>query len=238
MYAYTYISEAKENRARFEADSHEMDREFNSLTASVLQSLQSRGISKKTVAASLMGLSCLKTVYESENGCLFRKQRTKLLNASSLADIWMIISDYMSFFDYYLISLIVELHGSVKDKEDMKTYEKNFKKYVQRRVFPVNTSSCSSRDDSEYFVVRLDSAYDGCEMAQLEEFRTRLSEILNLTPGVLKLSKIIIGSIFMIFEIPDFIHIFPLNTEQEKALVHQKVIQLSHPAYEFPKVTN
>ena len=109
--------ESDRDSAILEGESIAMEQEFNTLTASILRSLSSRNISEKKVVASLMGIQCLKKVFDGPNQCLFRMQRTKLNNAKSLEEIWIIIGEYWSFFDYYVITQIVNSFGSQEDKE-------------------------------------------------------------------------------------------------------------------------
>ena len=220
--------------AILEGESIAMEQEFNTLTTSILRSLTSRRISKKKVVASLMGIQCLKKVFDSPNQCLFRMQRTKLNNASSLEEIWIIIGEYWSFFDYYVIAHIVDSFGSREDKKCLDKYERKFNEYVKKRVFPISIGS-GSRNDSARFLVKLDSTYDGCEIGRLKSFQIRLSGILNLNPEVLKLSQIRRGSIILNFQIPVFIvNLFlPLSASQKEALVDLKVVEMQCGDYSF-----
>ena len=221
--------------AAFEGESFAMEEKFSFLTASVLRSFVSRRVSRKDVVASLMGINCLKKVFDGPNQCLFRNQRTKLNSASSLEEVWIIIGEYWSFFDYYVFTQIVKLFGNQDDKQHLGEYEQKFNEYIKRRVFPITIGS-GSRDDSVQYLVKLDSTYDGCEIGRLKRFQLRLSEILNLDPGILRLSQIKRGSIEMIFQIPVFVVelIFPLSISQEESLKDLQVILMQCGVYTFP----
>ena len=212
-----------------------MEEKFSFLTASVLRSFVSRRVSRKDVVASLMGINCFKKFsIVQTNAYIFRNQRTKLNSASSLEEVWIIIREYWSFFDYYVFTQIVKLFGNQDDKQHLDEYEQKFNEYIKRRVFPITIGS-GSQDDSVQYLVKLDSTYDGCEIGRLKRFQLRLSEILNLNPNVLRLSQVKRGSIKMIFQIPVFVIelVFPLSISQEESLKDLQVIQMQCGVYTF-----
>ena len=147
----------------------------------------------------------------------------------------MIIGDYVSFFDYDLIVQIVNSLGSEQDKRNITEYEEKFKEYAKRRFSPLTVASDSREDGREMFV-KLDSTYNGCEAVRLKRFCTKLSELLNLNSGILKLRSIKNGCFELIFEIPVFIvgNIFPLSVGQEIVLQEMGVLQLHCGGYSYP----
>ncbi len=207
--------------------SMKMEIQFGNLVSQLCQSLEMRTISKDSLVAGLMGFNCLNKVFDSRNQCVFRDQRDKLCKCLTIAEVWQIIADYFSFFDYDMVELITNQFGTDVDKENMKLYKTKFVGYAKCVVEKGKISS-DSREDTVTMIVKLDSSYDNCEMSRLKLFESNLSSILNLKDGVLKLCKIDDGCIELTFLLPSFItsDIFPLSTDQERALHSQGVLQL------------
>ena len=203
-----------------------MDIKFGDL---VSQLSQSHGITKDSLVTCLVGINCLKKVYifDKGNPCVFGCEREKLSKCSNTAEVWQIIADYFSFFDYDMVELITNRLGTDVDKENMRQYKIDFIGYAKRILEKGNISS-KSRKDTDTMIVKLDSTYNNCEMSRLKLFQRNLSSILNLNDGVLKLLKIDDGCIELSFLFPSFItsDIFPLSADQERALHSQGVLQL------------
>ena len=209
-----------------------MEMKFGDL---VSQLNQSHEITKDSLVTCLVGINCLKKVFDKGNPCVFGGQREKLSKCSNTAEVWQIIADYFSFFDYYMVELITNRLGTDVDKENMRQYKTDFIEYAKRRVVKGEIRS-NSREDTVTMIVKLDSTYDNCEMSRLKLFESNLSSILNLNDGVLKLVKIDDGCIELTFSLPYFItsDIFPLSTDQERALQSQGVLQLHCRDVHYP----
>ena len=219
------VSNMLPDTAMLEVDSMKMEINFNTLVSQLCCSLETRGIAKESVVACLMGLSSLKKVFCGGNQCVFRAQRNNLDQCSTIPEVWRIIGDYFSFFDYDIIEQITSRLGTDEDKDNMKLYKTNFVRYARRRLVKGNISSGSG----ENLIVKLDSTYDECEVSRLKLFEWNLCSILHLNKGVLKLCKIDDGCVELTFSLPiQFItsDIFPLKADQEHALKSQGVIDL------------
>ena len=119
-----------------EADSMKMENQFSNLVSQLLNSLQIRRVSKESLVASLVGFNTLKKVFGRRNQCVFRAQRRKLVRYSTIAEVWQIIGDYFSFFDYEMVDQITASLGTDVDKENMKLYKIKFIGYAKRRLSP------------------------------------------------------------------------------------------------------
>ena len=229
---------------RFE--SAEIERKFAKLAASIFQSLRTRNISKEDLVACLMGFSCLTKVFDGSDQSMFRKQRRRFEDPSTtVATVWSVVGDYCSFFDYDILEVIADTLGNDHDKLCVAEYEKDFEDYARRRLFidqvskdiPDKENSATENipiENTQMFVV-LDPTYDGCEIGHLKRLQLKLSSILKLKKGVLRLCKVKKGSIKLVFKIPSLIVniVFPLTPDQESALRELGVIQLDCGDYHF-----
>ena len=231
-----------------------MDRKFAKLTTSIYQSLISSNISKDQLTACLMGFSCTTKVFDGSDQSMFRKQRKKFEDTSAtVATVWSIIGDYISFFDYDILEMIADTLGTEQDKLKIAEYKNDFEAYAKRRVFIDDVSSqsdpslakesststsenedtCSKARTSMF--VMLDPSYDDCEIGHLKRLQNKFSSILNLKKGVLQLRKVRKGSVQLVLVVPDFLVdiIFPLSSDQESALGELGVTQLDCGDYHF-----
>ena len=215
---------------------------FNTLCQVLLQSLKTRHIQKKQLVNCVLGLKILLPVYKTESKLpYFKEQKSKLLAAEDLDDVWMILDDYYSYFNYYIMELISDSLGTEDDKKRMSSYKIDFVDYIKRRIYecpaefgPMNDSDCS-------IVVKLDKSYDECTADQLLILTSRLCNIFEISPdSVLRLCTVEQGCYELTYQAPAFIQdiVFPLSPEQEAALKHLKVTRLLCGQYEFSSQEN
>ena len=84
--------------------------------------------------------------------------------------------------------------------------------------------------------VKIDSRYENYTLAEIVDFSQELSNLLGLSSkGVLRLCWVQKGCFQLTFQIPLFVkeEIFPLSSEQERALAAEGVIRLTCGKYQF-----
>ena len=225
-------------------ESAELDCKFHKLCSSVLVSLDRRGVSKKKLVACLMGLNTFSPVYKSSDcsESLLNDRKKELMEAEDLDDVWVKISDYFSFFNYYLVEHIADTLGTDEDKQRVASYKKAFVAYAKRRVYECPAEMCSeSKGVGTTIIVKLDRSYDNCTLQQLQLFEDKLADILQLREdGVLRLCHVQPGCYELTFQAPFIVEtaIFPLSLEQEATLKALGVIQLSCGNYRFSSEQN
>ena len=219
-----------------EKESNEMDFKFNALSFSICQSLKERNVLKDNLLTCLMGLKVMQPCFQGKKQRIFRKQRRKLEKCQTVDEVWWIISDYFSFFNYKLLKHIANSLGTKEDEEKVATYEQDFHTYAKRLL-----SECPSQfgsrvsEDSTDLIVKLDSSYDDCTLCYLEELETKLSDIFQLEHGVMRLCQVLPGCYELTFEVPSFVEsdAFPLSPDQEAALKALGVIRLRCGGYTY-----
>ena len=168
---------------------------------------------------------------------VLHQQFKNLEKADSIDDIFWILKDYMSFFNYHIIEHIIVVLGTEEDKVELKKYKTNFQQYAQRRVYecPPQFGPVSNADHADIFV-KVDSRYEDYTVIEIEVFSQKLSELLNVsTLGVLRLCTVEKGCFQLTFQVPSLVkeEIFPLSREQERALAARGVIRLTCGEYQF-----
>ena len=230
-------------RSRLRVESQEIMFKFQQLLSIVYKSLCEQKVSVDTLVTHLLSLGALDPVSKQSQKPLLQTYFQELQSAESIEDVLWVIRDYFSFFNYHVIEHIVHGLGTNQDKVELKDYKKEFHQYSKRKIFecPPVYGPMSNADHTD-LVLKVDSAYDQFTVEELDNFEYRLSRIFGVSPqNVLRLCRVEEGCLQLIFQVPTFVQqeIFPLSTEQERALTAEHVIRLTCGDYQFAtKVCN
>ena len=210
---------------------------FQYLVSTTLESLQEQGVTVRDFLPHLMTLGTYDPVFKDSQEPVLRQQFKNLEKAESISDIFWILKDYMSFFNYHIIKHIIKMLGTEEDKDRLKEYKKKFHEYAKRRVYecPQQFGPESKAGHADIFV-KVDLQYENYTVTEIEGFRQKLSKILRVSSqGVLRLCRVEKGCFQLLFQVPSFVQqvIFPLSREQERALAAEGVIRLTCGEYHF-----
>ena len=224
-------------RIRLCVESEEIVDKFWHLHSRVYESLRERNVPVDRLVAHLLSLRAFDPVYKGSHKPVLQTFFQELQNAGSIEKVLFIIKDYISFFNYRVIEHIVEGLGTDQDKGELQNYKKEFDEYSKRRVYECRPEygSKSSADHTD-LVVKVDSVYNEFTVEELQRFQYRLSRTLHVSPQtVLRLCRVEEGCLQLIFQVPTFVQqeVFPLSSEQERALAAKRVIRLTCGDYEF-----
>ena len=223
---------------RLYAESMDITFKFQKLFSSTTLSLKERNISPQDLNSHLVCLGSVKPTYHDPKQPVLRHYFPKLMQAQRIEEAMAIIGNYCSFFNYHIVELIIEILGTINDKDNLSNYKKEFSEYARRHVFECPSELGAMTDDNAELFVTLDETYDDCIVSVLQLFVRKLAEILKLSSGAgLKLCRIELGSLKLTFQIPIFVQedIFPLSADQSRALAGLGVVYLSCGDYQFTK---
>ncbi len=71
------------------------------------------------------------------NSVLDPEDKQKIENAKNLAQIFMTLHEYISFFNYEIVQYLIELLGSPDDQTQLREYCSALDQFCQRNVFDV-----------------------------------------------------------------------------------------------------
>ena len=210
---------------------------FQKLVSATIKSFKRRCVPLDDLVSHVMTLGTFDPVFKEPQVPLFCYCFQKLEAADTVSKIFLILKDYLSFFNYHIIEHMIEELGTEEDKAELRKYKNDFAKYAKRRIFESlpEFGPVSDADHADIFV-KVDSQYDNYTVAQVEGFRHKLSEILRLSSeGILRLCRVDKGCFQLMFQVPSFVQheIFPLSREQEKTLAAMGVIELVCGGYHF-----
>ena len=218
-------------------ESEDIVRKFGHLHSRVYESLCERNVPVDKLVTHLLSLGAFDPVHKESQKPALQTFFQELRNARSIEDVLYIIRNCISFFNYHVIEHIVNELGTDQDRAELQNYERNFDEYSKRRVYecpPVYEPKSDA--DHVDLVVKVDSVYEEFTVKELKKFQYRLSRVLHVSPqSVLHLCKVEKGCLQLIFQIPSFVQqeIFPLSSEQERALAAEGLIRLTCEDYQF-----
>ena len=220
------------SRLRFE--SKEIMFKFEHVKSVAMRSLMRRGV---TVDELLSHLTILETFDPVKKEPMSPHCYTDVMNAKTIPKVFIALSNYVSFFNYDIVDQIITELGTDEDRQELQKYKDDFQVYAKRRIYEClpQFGPVSESDHADIFV-KVDSHYESYTVAELEDFQNRLSKLFRISSqGVLRLCRVEKGCFQLIFQVPSFVQqeIFPLSSEQERALVAEGVIKLTCGNYEF-----
>ena len=224
-------------RIRLCVESEDIVHKFGHLHSRVYESLCKRNVPVDNLVTHLLSLGAFDPVHKDSQKPVLQTFFQELRNAGSIEDVLYIIREYISFFNYHVIEHIVNELGTDQDRAELQIYKEEFDEYSKHRVYecPPEYGSKSSADHVD-LVVKVDSMYEEFTVKELKKFQYRLSRIFCVAPqSVLRLCRVEEGCLQLIFQVPSFVQqeIFPLSSEQERALVAEGVIRLTCGDYQF-----
>ena len=224
----------QELSGRLQFESRRMMFKFQHVVSVARKSLMSRGV---TLDELLSCLTILETFYPVKEEPISPTSYTDLMNSETIPKVFIALSNYLSFFNYDVLELIINELGTEEDKQVLQKYKDEFQQYAKRRIYqcPAQVGPVSETGHADVFV-KVDSHYESYTVEELRGFQHRLSEIFHISSqGVLRLCRVEKGCFQLMFQVPSFVQpkIFPLSSVQERALVAEGVIKLTCGNYEF-----
>ena len=205
--------------------------------STIIQSLKSRHVPPDELVSHIMTLGAFDPVMNEPQVPLFKYCFKELKNANTIPKVFLVLKDYFSFFNYDIVEHIIKVLGTDVDKAELQRYKEDFNQYAKRRMYEcLPHFGPVSEDNHADIFVKVDSQYDNYTVAEIENFRHKLSEILRVSSqGVLRLCRVEKGCFRLLFQVPAFLQqaMFPLSREQERALAAEGVISLTCGEYHF-----
>lgn len=210
---------------------------FQKLFTATKKSLRDEKVSVAELVGHLECLGSIKPMYLDMGRKPLRCQLPGLANAETVDAVMSVVKDYCSFFNYHMLEHIIDEFGTKQDKENMASYKEDFTKYAECCITqcPSEVGKMCEEGSANLFVT-LDDSFDNCAISHLNVFIGNLRKILKIPPNiVLRLCRINLGSIKLIFQLPLLVQqtIFPLSSEQEAELSSLGVVELSCGDYQF-----
>ena len=179
-----------EERLCFESQQIKM--QFQKLVSTTIKSLKRQCVPLDHVVSHVMALGAFDPVFKESHVPLFPHYFEEMKAADTIPKVFMVLNNHFSFFSYHIIEHIIKELGTVENKVALLRYKEDFNQYAKRRIFEClpEFGPVSDADHADIFVI-VDSSYDNYTVAQIEEFRRKLSNILrHSSQGTLRLCRV------------------------------------------------
>ena len=212
--------------------------EFTTLFTGVRLSLEKLQVTPESVLSHLKSIEAIEpdieTVYVSRSGT-FNETLSK--NVRSLAELFLAIFPYCSWFNHLLVENIIETFCEDDDKllQKWEKFKGRFTKYCEARLCKCPLDQFG--DDHQYadmipVIMKIDSKWKTVRVSQFEVIRDTIAQILNIKPYNLYLRAVHNGCVELTFHIPNFVatKCLPPSAEQITGLNNEGItfIQYSH----------
>ena len=173
-----------------------MIEKFQDLFSATTESLKQRKISVQEIVCHLVGFGPSPPAYKGLNLPIFRQKLPELISAKTVDDAMLVVGNYCSFFNYYMIEHLIKKLGTIQDKENLEKYKEEYSEYAERRVFecPSEVGTVSEGLAKMVVILTLDETYDTYTLNDLNHFMSNMRKILNISSSAtVKLHQITPG---------------------------------------------
>ena len=165
---------------------------FQKLVSATIKSFQERCVPLDNLVRHVMALGAFDPVFKGPQVPVFHHRFEELKAADTITNVFLILNNYFSFFNYHILEHIIEELGTEEDKERLKTYKDDCNQYAKRRIFecPSEFGPVSNIDHADIFVI-VDAQYEKYTVAEIERFCHKLSKIVHVSSqGILRLCRV------------------------------------------------
>ena len=214
-------------QAQIEKLKFEMHTRFLKLEAETVYSLHERVAATDIVRTLLQ--YCTVTVYPTRSVSLLQGHKQALLDAKDTKEVFIIISPFYSYYNYELIQMIVDVHGSERDKEKMRQYILEFSEYC--RMVPCvefYDNGCQTSRKQVNLKLKLDYDKELLTLTDIKNIQSNISKILNIRPCVLYFHSVDLedGCTAVTFLFPDPCFHAVVKLLKEKTTILQREVKM------------
>ena len=227
----------QELRGRLCFESQEIMMQFQKLVSATILSFERQQIPLHKLRSHVMTLGAFTPVHEGPQKPALDNHFKDLQAANTASEIFWVLRDNISFFNYQILEHIIIVVGTEEDNVNLQRYKEQFEQYAKRRMYecmPQFGPACETGYADVF--VKVDSQYEMYTVTEVERLRKQLSKIFHISSqGVLRLCRVEKGCFRLTFQVPLFVQqaVFPLSSKQERELAEKGVIRLVCDEYQF-----
>ena len=158
--------------------------------------------------------------------CLLAQQMNEISQAGSIEQVFLILSDYWSWYNHYLVEEIIIEYGDEEDQRRLDGFKEKFSTFAHNRIVEFSRhpmtfgAAVGDRKTRIPLLFKVDRNWDTVHINQLSEIHRNLASIFEVNPHTLYLASIRKGCILMKFLIPSSVAqaVFPLSASRKDAL--------------------
>ena len=149
-----------------------------------------------------------------------------MYNCKNLSEVFRHLSNFVSFFDFYLVKLLTHHFGSPAMKKKLKEYKISFQEYSKRRVCECPKDAFGEVEKADkVYKIKTDKILETFTLEELNKLQHEFRKILG--HKLLRLLKVEDGCIeltFRVFNCDDF----DISEDQKQALGDLGVLSITY----------
>ena len=205
-----------EDRLQFET--REIKLHFAKFTLNVKRSLEYLEIPLETIKLSILSLGA----FTDNLGVkvLDEEDKREIKAAKTLSEVFIILQNYISFFNYHIIEHIIDQHGAARDHDWLEEYRQKFSNFCKRNIFEVPRHVFASKSRKTAKVLALKCTEGVSTMEGVVKITGDVARIFSLQVSALQLCSIKKGCVELHFLLsaPVAKRIFPVSSSHHSAL--------------------
>ncbi|XP_064407317.1 uncharacterized protein LOC135352086 [Halichondria panicea] len=200
-------------------DTRKMIIRFTAFTLIIQRSFENQRIPLDQIKDSVLSLESFNDGIGVK--VLDAEDRQEIKNAKNLAQVFMTLRAYISFFNYEIVEYLIELLGSPDDQTQLREYCSALDQFCQRNVFEVPAEAFSSKSrikTAKVFVIKCTERIATLEY--VKRLTPRIAEALGLQRAALQLCSIKQGCLELHFLVTVAVakRIYPVSPTVQAAL--------------------
>ena len=223
------------DRLRFET--REIKLFFAKFTLNVIRSLEELQIPLEKIKISVFSLEA----FTDDIGVkvLDEEDRREIKTAKTLSEVFIVLQNYISFFNYHIIKHIIDQHGATRDHTWLEEYLEKFHDFCKRSIFELPqdafTSNSRARKTAKIFTLKCTEGVS--TMQGVKRATGDIARIFHLKSSALQLCSVEKGCVELQFLISAAVadRIFPVSLSERSALseigvqvLSSKVVDQTH----------
>ena len=207
---------------RLEYDTYQMVLHFDRLTLSTRKSIREQGILASDLASSMLSFRAFASGVSQTP--LLEEHKSVISSTDSIGQIFLILRDYISFFNYEIIKLVIEELGTGEDRTKLNKYEAAFSAFCQRNVFEIPPhvyGQALTHGKKQNVIVFKYTPTVASTLQAVRWTRFEISKILGIQAYSLQLCSVEKGCLELHFLIPAFMteHVLVSSVSHSKTLL-------------------
>ena len=224
--------------AQMEELKFNIHKEFLKVQNKLMESMTNR----VSPASLVMTLKSHCTVYpasKSRNASILKEHMKELSDAKEVQDVFSIICPFFCYYNYEMLQVIIDVHGTEEDKKNMQQYLQNFSEYCKKipcvefhdKCDPPAQPAKSSKPPRTKVKFMLEIEMDSLKGEDIKRIQRNIAKILGIKSSVLYLQHVESGSLIITFIVPTFLvgHLFTLIYDSISTLREEiKIVTVDH----------
>lgn len=191
-------------------DTSSIIQSFADLDSNTSQSLKKQDVSVGTLINVALSIGVYVCTSDDKAALVQENKENMIQEAKTIDTVFISLRNYWSFFDYDILSHIIRHLGSDSDKDNLREYDEKFKLFCERKVTEVSPNifdqDGQKRKRRRYFVVLVTRDIVQ-NLKDIKAAERKVASLLGLNVSTLRLHRIDIGSIILVFSIPLFLQL-------------------------------